>query len=49
MTNINEILFKIEQLERELKEVINIIEEEEFTEQHKIKIIKERIQNIISK
>jgi len=49
MTNINEILFKIEQLERELKDVINIIDNEEFTEQHRLKTIKERIQNVISK
>ena len=46
---INDILFKIEQLERQLKEIVSIIEDSNYSETHRLKTAKERLKCILIK
>lgn len=49
MQNIIDIVKRLEKLENELKEMIEIIDDKEHSDGHKLQVVKGRINNIISK
>lgn len=48
MKEIHDIINKTKQLEAELKEMLFILNDINYSEEHKIKVTKERIQRILS-
>lgn len=48
MQDLKDIINRIQNLEIELKEIIDIIENTSYTETHKLKVTKERINAIIN-